>query len=80
VLANIGDYGLPADYVAREAAIVDAMTVARIRELAAKYLQTGRMTFVVVGDAATQAPRLEALGVGPVVPANGLLEAPAADR
>jgi zinc protease len=80
VLANIGDYGLPADYVAREAAIVDAMTVARIRELAAKYLQTGHMTFVVVGDAATQAQRLEALGVGPVVPANGLLEAPAADR
>ena len=52
----------------------------RIRELAAKYLQTGRMTFVVVGDAATQAQRLEALGVGPVVPANDLLEAPAADR
>jgi zinc protease len=74
VLANIGDYGLPVDYVEREGRTIEAMTVARIRELAAKYLQPDRMTYVVVGDRATQAARLEALGVGEPIPANALLD------
>jgi zinc protease len=74
VLANIGDFGLPVDYVEREGRTIEAMTVARIQELAAKYLQPDRMTYIVVGDKATQAARLEALGVGAAIQANGLLE------
>jgi zinc protease len=74
MLANIGDFGLPADYVATEGRVIEAMTVERIRELAAKYLRPAHMTYVVVGDRATQAARLEALGLGPVIPANALLE------
>lgn len=74
VLANIGDYGLPVDYVAREGRTIEAMTVARIQELAAKYLQPDHMYYIVVGDRATQAARLEALGLGAPIPANALLE------
>ncbi|MHA6722877.1 M16 family metallopeptidase [Sphingomonas sp. RS2018] len=74
MLATIGDYGLPVDYPAREAAVVDAMSVEQVRALAAKYLPTNRMTYVVVGDAASQAGRLDALGLGKAVPAKGLIE------
>ena len=35
--------------------VVDAMTVEQIQALAAQYLAPDRMTYVVVGDAATQA-------------------------
>ena len=41
-LGNIGDYGLPADYPKREQAVVDAMTVARVRALARQYVRPGR--------------------------------------
>jgi zinc protease len=66
-LGNIADYGLPADYPRREQAIVDAMTVEQVKALAGRYLRPTAMTYVIVGDAATQAKRLEALGFGPPV-------------
>ncbi len=74
LLAQIGDYGLPLDYPARETAALDAMTVDQVRALAAKYLAPDRLTYVVVGDAATQAKRLDGLGLGPAVPAKPLIE------
>ena len=40
------------------------MTVARIRDLSAKYLDPNRMIWLVVGDAKTQLPRLKELGFG----------------
>jgi zinc protease len=73
MLAVIGDYGLPLDYPLRQAAYVDALTEAQVREIAAKYLRPSAMTYVVVGDAATQRSRMTALGVGEPVAANGLL-------
>jgi zinc protease len=72
-LAAIGDYGLPADYPQREQAIVDAMTVEKVKDLSGRYLRPGTMTYVVVGDAATQAKRLEALGYGAPVMINAKL-------
>jgi zinc protease len=46
------------------------MSVEKIREIAGRYLRPGSMTYVVVGDAATQAKRLEALGFGAPVMIN----------
>jgi zinc protease len=69
-LAAIGDYGLPADYPQREQAIVDALSVAQVRDLAGRYLRPSAMTYVVVGDAASQAKRLEALGFGAPIMIN----------
>ncbi len=64
VLENIADYGLPYDYVRRQDEIVEAMTVERIKELADTYIRPDAMNYVIVGDAATQAPRLVKLGFG----------------
>lgn len=76
ILANIGDYGLPRDYLKAEAAIVSGMTVERIQALAARHLRTDAMTYVVVGDAKTQAGRLTGLGYGAPV----MLKDEVADR
>ena len=73
VLEAIGDYGLPADYLDREAGVIEGLSVAQVRALAAEHLRTDGMIFVVVGDAATQAARLEGLGYGPVVMINDRL-------
>ncbi|WP_294339833.1 pitrilysin family protein [uncultured Sphingomonas sp.] len=74
MLALIGDYGLPVNYPLREAAVLDGMTVERIRGLAQRYWPVDRMTFVVVGDAATQMGRLDALGAGKPVAAKPLID------
>ena len=73
-LGNVGEYGLPVDYPRREQGIVDAMTVARIAELAGKYIRPDAMTYVIVGDAATQEVRLKALGLGAPVRINELVK------
>ena len=77
VLEAIGDYGLPADYLTREAQIIEGLTVEQVQALAAEHLRTDGMIYVVVGDAATQAARLEGLGYGPVVMINERLAAAA---
>ncbi len=64
MLANIGDYGLPADYVAQENASLEGLDIPLVQEKAARYMKPDSMYFVVVGDAATQAQRLTALGYG----------------
>ncbi|MES2057862.1 MAG: pitrilysin family protein [Pseudomonadota bacterium] len=73
MLAVIGDYGLPDDYPAREGKMLDEMTRDSVRAIAAKYIQPGHMTYVVVGDAKTQMARLDALGLGKPIAANALL-------
>jgi zinc protease len=75
VLQAIGDFGLPADYLDREARVIEGLTVEQVRALAAEHLRTDGMIYVVVGDAATQAERLEGLGYGPVVMINDRLAA-----
>lgn len=68
LLGTIGDNGLPADVVARENAQLAALDRGTVRQVAKSYFDTDRMIIVVVGDAASQAKRLEALGYGaPVV-------------
>jgi zinc protease len=64
VLANMRAYGFPANYVIQREAIVQNMTIERIQELADKYLDTGDMVWLVVGDARTQRARLRSLGLG----------------
>lgn len=64
VLENIADYGMAYDYVREQDAIVEAMTVERIRELTDAYIRPDAMNYVFVGDAATQAARLTELGFG----------------
>ena len=53
-LSMIRNYKLSDDYVAKEEAVVKAMTLEDIKAKAAEYLNTDNMIIVVVGDAATQ--------------------------
>lgn len=64
MLANIGDLGLPGDYVAREGEVLDALTLAQVQDVARRLITPDAMYIVIVGDAATQAKRLTALGYG----------------
>ena len=67
VVRAVSDYGFAPDYVLQQEQTVRDMTIDRVRELAARHL-SGDLVWLVVGDAATQLGRLEALGLGtPVV-------------
>lgn len=74
MLENIADYGLSHDYIREQDAIVEAMTVERIKTLANAYLRPDAMSYVIVGDAETQAVRLDALGFGKVEMLNERME------
>lgn len=66
LLRDMSGLGFPADYVQRREAVVRDFTVAQAREVAARHLDPAGMIWLVVGDARTQRPRLETLGLGPV--------------
>ncbi len=63
MLNEIGEFGLPDDYIKKEENAAREMTLERHRELAQKYLPNG-MVFLVVGDATTQLAPLKKLGLG----------------
>ena len=65
MLQNISAYDWEYDYIKKREKIVKEITVERIRELAAKYMDPNKMIWLVVGDAQTQLDRLEELGFGP---------------
>ena len=64
MLTNISNYNLPDDYAKQREVIVKSMTIDDIKKLAEKYLNVNKMNYLVIGDAATQLEKLEALGFG----------------
>ncbi|HDT14196.1 MAG TPA: insulinase family protein, partial [Candidatus Aminicenantes bacterium] len=64
MLNDIALYGYPDDYVKRQEAFVKALTLDQHKELARRYIDPGRMIYLVVGDAATQMKPLANLGLG----------------
>jgi zinc protease len=64
MLSNISNYGFEDDYAKAREAIVKALTVDDIKALTGKYITPDQMIYLVVGDAATQLEKLEALGFG----------------
>ena len=61
-LAQILEHNLTADFVKQRANIVETITSDEINALAKKHLNLSEMFMVVVGDAKTLKPQLEALG------------------
>ncbi|MGB2739120.1 MAG: pitrilysin family protein [Cognaticolwellia sp.] len=61
-LAQILEYDLTADFIKERSDIVANISKAEINALAKKHLQISEMLMVVVGDAKTLKPQLEALG------------------
>ena len=64
MLENISKYGWKPGYVKEREAIVQNMTVGQIRNLSKQFLDPNKMIWLIVGDAATQLPRLSALNFG----------------
>ncbi|MFC1555216.1 M16 family metallopeptidase, partial [candidate division KSB1 bacterium] len=64
MLQNISIYGLPHDYVKQREQIVHNMSVDDIKALASKYIDAGKMIYLVVGDAKTQLSQLRDIGFG----------------
>ena len=64
MLSNISNYNLPDDYAKHREAVVKEITIEDIQKLAEKYLNVNKMNYLIVGDAATQMKKLEALGFG----------------
>lgn len=58
LLSTIRNNKLPDDYITKEEAVVNAMTLDDIKARAAEYLNVDNMIIVVVGDAATQLKNL----------------------
>jgi zinc protease len=64
LLGDMTDYGFEADYLLERERVVRDLTIERVRELAARYLDPDGMIWLAVGDAATQVGRLNGLGLG----------------
>ncbi len=64
MLGEISAYGYAPDYRAQNAKAIEAMTLEDFKRLAAAYIRPDAMNYLVVGDAATQAEGLAALGMG----------------
>jgi len=64
MLDNIAAYGYASDYKAKNAKVIKDMTLEQFKALASEHLRPDAMTYLVVGDAKTQAARLSELGFG----------------
>jgi zinc protease len=67
MLQDMSAYDLPADYVAEEERIIGAMTLEEHKRLANKYLDSSKMGYLVVGDAATQFEKFKNAGFDEVI-------------
>lgn len=61
-IGNILDYNLPADYVDQQNKILAGMTKDDVNALAKKWITSGKMNILVVGDKAKILPGLQKLG------------------
>jgi zinc protease len=64
MLNSIAKYDLPFDYVKQQEDYIRGFTRDKHQELAQKYINPGRMIYLVVGDAETQLKPLSELGLG----------------
>jgi zinc protease len=61
MLSEIAMYNLPNDYIRLEQKTISEMKLDQLKSLAKRYIEPGRMYYVVAGDAATQKEGLEKL-------------------
>ncbi len=66
VLQNISSYNLPDNYVAQQQATLSNMTLSQAKATLSKYVDPNTMVYLIVGDQATQLPRMKDLGLGEV--------------
>lgn len=66
ILQNISTYNLPRDYIQKNQEELKKYTVEDMKAIMDKYIQTDKMSYIVVGDAKTQLEGVEALQIAPV--------------
>ena len=66
-LADLLTYDLPLDFYDGYVAGVERVTPADVQRVARQYVDTERLTIVIVGDRASIEPKLRSLGVGEIV-------------
>lgn len=64
MLSDISEYNLPDDYAVQETEFIKNYNKEQHLELAGKYLKPENMYFVIAGDANSQMPALESIGLG----------------
>ena len=64
MLSSMSRFGLPDDYIRRDEVTIKGMTLEEHKAITGKYINPGRMYYVVAGDAATQLKPLEKIGFG----------------
>ncbi len=64
MLNTIAKYHLPLDYIKDQEAILTAMTTDQLQSLAKEYIVPEKLSYLIVGDAATQLDLLKDLGLG----------------
>ncbi|HEX9825799.1 MAG TPA: pitrilysin family protein [Flavobacteriaceae bacterium] len=67
MLQNISAYDLPSDYIAGEERIIEGMTLEEHKRLANEYLDSSKMGYLVIGDAATQFEKFKNAGFDEVL-------------
>mgnify|MGYP000064513200 CR=1 FL=1 len=64
VLENISSYDLSQDYVKEQQQQLQALTIEEAQAAISSYINPDKMVYLVVGDAKTQLPRMQELGLG----------------
>lgn len=64
MLYDISNYNYADDYAKKQESIVKNSTIGALKKLSETYLNTGKMIYLVVGDAETQLKKLEQIGFG----------------
>ena len=64
VLHNIGFYNMPDDYMQRNQKVISGLTVEGSKQLLEEYLNSDKLTYLVVGDGQTQLTTLKGLPMG----------------
>ncbi len=67
ILQNISTYDLPKDYIRKNQEELKKYTVEDMKAIMDKYIQTDKMSYIIVGDAKTQLEGVEALNIAPVI-------------
>ncbi len=64
ILENISTFDLPVDYIARDQDKLKQIDLNGAKALIRKYMDTNQLSYLIVGDAATQLAGLEQIGLG----------------
>ena len=64
MLQQVSQFDLPYDFIEKQQAELEAMSIDDVRNVYQKYAEEQKMIYVVVGDAKTQLERVKAFGYG----------------